>query len=292
MRVTQLMMSKQFIGGLQKNNSAMSTTQAQISSGRKFEKVSDNPTAALQGISLRSSMVQIEQYQKNAQDGTDWLDAVDDTLGKVTDVLQRVRELSVEASNDTNDGSTRKTIAVEMRSLQQQISDFANTPFGDDYLFSGKSSDIPPYQNGILQNTDQDPKQWNIGKGQNINVNVHAGSVFGFSVDGKNLFDTIGSIAQVLENGENPGSQLAAIDKQMNNVLNQTAIVGSNSNLLELALNKLDQASFLHEKMLSDAEDTDIAQAFTELSLQETALKASMEAGSRITQLSLVDYLR
>lgn len=292
MRVTQLMISQQFVSSLQKNNSKMAVTQAQISSGRKFEKVSDSPAAALKGMSLRSSMVQLEQYKKNAEDGMDWLNTADDALGKLTDVLQRARELTVQASNDTNDGNTRETIAVEMRTLQQQISDYANAPFGDGYLFSGKTANIPPYIDGVLQQTDLDGKQWNIGQGNNVKVNVHAGSIFGFLAEDKNLYDTIGAIAQTLENGENPGSLLGTIDKQMSNVLTQRSIVGANANLLELAANKLDQSAFLAEKMLSDTEDTDIAQAFTELSLQEAAIQASLQAGSKIIQLSLADFLR
>jgi len=292
MRVTQLMISQQFVSSVQKNNSKMAVTQAQISSGRKFEKVSDSPAAALKGMSLRSSMVQLEQYKKNAEDGMDWLNTADDALGKLTDVLQRARELTVQASNDTNDGNTRETIAVEMRSLQQQISDYANAPFGDGYLFSGKTANIPPYKDGVLQQTDQDGKQWNIGHGNNVKVNVHAGSIFGFLSEDKNLYDTIGAVAQTLENGENPGSLLGTIDKQMSNVLTQRSIVGANANLLELAANKLDQSAFLAEKMLSDTEDTDVAQAFTELSLQEAALQASLQAGSKIIQLSLADFLR
>jgi flagellar hook-associated protein 3 FlgL len=111
-------------------------------------------------------------------------------------------------------------------------------------------------------------------------------------VDGKNLFETVEVLAQTLENGENPGSLLGSIDNQMDNLITQRTIVGTNQNLLEMAANKLDQAQFLNQKMLSNTEDTDIAKAFTELTLQETALKAALTAGGKIMQLSLADFLR
>lgn len=292
MRITQQMVSQQFLRNIQGNNQAIGTIQGQISSGKKFEKVSDQPIEAIQGLSYRSSLMQVEQYQKNAQDGINWSTAMEDSLSNVTNVLQRARELTVQASSDSNNESDKKRISIEIRSLLQQVGDFANTTYGNDYLFSGTDRNTLPYQNGSLQQTSQDGMQWNIGQGQSVSVKVHATSVFGFSVEGKNLFETLDSIAQTLENGENPSSLLSSMDQHMDNVLTQRGVVASNQKLFELAANKLDQAQFLNEKMLSETEDTDIAKAFTELSLQETAYKASLTAGAKILQLSLADFLR
>jgi flagellar hook-associated protein 3 FlgL len=292
MRITHQMVSQQFIQGLQRNNAKMETIHAQISSGKKFEKISDQPGAALQGLTYRSSLSQVEQYQKNAQDGIDWSTAMDGALGNVTDVLHRVRELTVEASNDSLNANDRKNIAVEVRSLIQQVGNIANTAYASGYLFSGTDLNTQPYQNGVLQQTNENGKEWTIGQGISVNGKVHAASVFGFSVEGKNLFDTLGVLADTLESGENPGKLLGSLDKQMDNLITQRTVVGSNQNLLELAANKLDQAQFLNQKMLSHSEDTDISKAFTELTLQETALKASLSAGGKIMQLSLADFLR
>jgi flagellar hook-associated protein 3 FlgL len=292
MRITHQMVSQQFIQGLQRNNAKMETIHAQISSGKKFEKISDQPGAALQGLTYRSSLSQVEQYQKNAQDGIDWSTAMDGALGNVTDVLHRVRELTVEASNDSLNANDRKNIAVEVRSLIQQVGNIANTAYASGYLFSGTDLNTQPYQNGVLQQTNENGKEWTIGQGISVNGKVHAASVFGFSVDGKNVFETLSVLADTLESGENPGKLLGSLDKQMDNLITQRTVVGSNQNLLELAANKLDQAQFLNQKMLSNSEDTDIAKAFTELTLQETALKASLSAGGKIMQLSLADFLR
>ncbi|WP_066388335.1 flagellar hook-associated protein FlgL [Neobacillus mesonae] len=292
MRITHQMAAQHFMQNIQRNNTAMEKLQGQISSGKKFEKISDQPSATLQGLTYRTSLSQVEQYQKNAQDGIDWSTAMDGALGNVTDVMHRVRELTVEASSDTINENDRKNIAVEIRSLMQQVGNIANTAYGSGYLFSGTDLNTPPYQNGVLQQTNQIGKEWTIGQGISVNGKVHASAVFGFSVDGKNLFETLEGLAQTLEKGENPGSLLNSIDSQTDNLITQRTVVGTNQNLLELAANKLDQAQFLTKKMLSDTEDTNIAEAFTELTLQETALKAALSAGGRTMQLSLTDFLR
>ena len=292
MRITQQMISQQFTRSLQRQNASMEKVYGQISSGNKFDKISEQPGAALNALTLKSSLSQVEQYQKNAQDGIDWSTAMDGAIGNVTDVLNRVRELAVEASSDTINENDRKNIAYEIRSLTEQVGNIANTTYGSGYLFSGTDLNKQPYENGVLQLTNTIGKEWTIGQGISINGKVHATSVFGYSPDGKNLFETLDSLAQTLESGENPGTLLNSIDKQLDNLITQRTVVGTNQNLLELAANKLDQTQFLQEKMLSDTEDIDVAEAYTQLTQQETALQAAMTAGSKILQLSLADFLQ
>ncbi|MFZ7944681.1 flagellar hook-associated protein FlgL [Neobacillus sp. 19] len=292
MRITQLMVTRQFNQNLQRNNASIDSLRQQIASGVKYEKISDNPMAAIKGLSQRSSIMQLEQYQSNAEDGINWLTAADDALDQATNVLQRIRELTVKASNDTSDVVDRKSIATEIRSLKDQLGSVANTNFMGKYLFSGMDQSKAPYSDDELSDVVASGMNWDVGQGMSVSVNVNAESVFGFSVDGKNLFQTLDSLIQELEDGQNPTNLLGSLDKQFDNVVNQRTIVGANQNLLESAVNKLDQASLLQQKMLSKAIDTDYAQAYIELTAQETALKASLSAGARIIQPTLVDFLR
>ncbi|RHW33324.1 flagellar hook-associated protein 3 [Neobacillus notoginsengisoli] len=292
MRVTNQMISQQFMRNLNKNYRAVETLQGQISSGKLYDKISSNPGSALKSMSHKTELMQLEQYRKNANDGIDWSLAMDDALDDVTGVLQRVRELTVQAGNDTFSPVDRKNIAIEVRSLLEQAGSIANTTFGGGYLFSGKDSHIQPYQDGSLQPVSGEGMKWAVGKGMAIQVQVSAASVFGHSVAGKNVFETLEALSSALENGENPDGFLPDIDKQMDHVLGQRAMIGTNQNLFEQASNRLDQAHFLTEKMLAQLEGTDIAKAFTELTLQETAIKASLSAGAKIMQQSLADFLR
>lgn len=293
MRITPQMVSQRFIKDMHKSNESIAKLQGQISSGKKFEKISDDPSTTLQGLSHRSSLMQIEQYQKNVQDGTDWLIATDDALGNVTDVLQRMRELIVQASNDTNSASERKnSFSNEIRTLKEQIANIANTHIDGRYVFSGEDSKKAPVENGTLNNVGQSGMVWNIGQGQNVKLNVSADTVFGFEIAGQNFFNTIDSMVQQLEIGENPNSFLSTIDKQMDNVLTKRSIVGANLNMLELVANKYDQANFLTQKIWTEKEGTDVAKAYMELSTHETTLKASLSSGAKIMQITLADFLR
>jgi flagellar hook-associated protein 3 FlgL len=290
MRVTPQMMSQKFIKNTERNNSEIAKIQQQISSGRKIEKISDNPSDALKGLSYRSSLIQIEQYQKNVQDGIGWLTATDDALGNATTVLQRIRELMVQAGNDTVDENTRKNIGSELSTLKEQLGNIANTTFGGKYIFAGKETTSIPYENGVLSTVGQSEMIWTIGQGQNVNINASADSVFW--ADSQNIFATLDTIISDLEQGKNPNSYLKDIDQQMDNVLTQRTVVGANHNRFEMAANKLDQADFLTQKLWSEKEGTDVAKAYMELSAQESTLKASYNAGAKIMQVTLADFLR
>lgn len=291
MRVTQQMLSRQLIRNIQKNNEAMANYQQQLSSGKKIEKPSDDPIGAVKGLAYRSSLIEIEQYQNNAEDAMNWTDATDEALGEVTNVLQRIRELTVQGSNDTNAAEDKKKIASEIKALQSHIEEIANATLGGRYLFAGTDTDTPPYRDGILS-TNQEKLQWNIGKGASVTVNVSAPQVFGALTDGKNMFETIQSIAQTLESGGNPDSLLSEVDDQIENVLAQRGNVGANQNLLELTINRLSQTNVSTQKVLSDTEDADMAQVITQLMTQETVMKAAMTAGAKIIQPTLADFLR
>ncbi|WP_416827649.1 flagellar hook-associated protein FlgL [Ectobacillus polymachus] len=291
MRITQQMMSSQFIQNLQKSTETTSKLQQQIASGTRIGKPSDDPIGTVHSLSYQSTLSDLSQFQNNAKDGISWAQATDSAIGQVTSILQRVRELTVQGSTDTYSDADRKSMATEIKGLQEELGNIANTTLGDRYLFAG-TDNTPPYQNGVLQPTSQEGVQWNIGKGINVSANINASALFGFSPDGKNLFDTLGSIAQTLENGGNTGSLTSTVDHQLDNVSAQRAIIGTKQNLLESASNQLDQTSTLTVKMLSDTSDTDIAKAYTDLSTQEVVMKASLSVGAKIIPPSLVDFLR
>ncbi|WP_379965602.1 flagellar hook-associated protein FlgL [Ectobacillus sp. sgz5001026] len=291
MRITQQMMSNQFIQSYQKSVEATGKLQQQIASSKRIEKPSDDPYGTVQSLSYQSTLNEIDQYQKNAQDGITMAEATDTAIGQVTSILQRVRELTVQGSTDSYSDADRKNMATEIKSLQQELGNVANTTLGNRYLFSG-TDNTAPYQNGALQSSNQEGVQWNIGKGVSVTANVTAPALFGNVADGKNLFDTVNSVAQTLDNGGNPNSIIATIDKQLDNVSTQRAIVGTKQNLLESASSQLDQTSITTQKMLSNIADVDVAKAYTDLSSQEAVMKAALSAGAKIIQPSLVDFLR
>ena len=98
---------------IQRLQAALDQTQRQISSGRRILKPSDDPIAASRAIELRESISRLSQFDRNANIGTNRLAQEESVLTSVNDVLQRVRELSLQANNATQSNESRGQIAVE-----------------------------------------------------------------------------------------------------------------------------------------------------------------------------------
>jgi flagellar hook-associated protein 3 FlgL len=292
MRVTQNMINHQFLRNLQQNYQNMERYNSKIASGRTIQKPSDDPIGTVQAMNIRSSLTQMEQFKQNAQDGLTWMEVTEGALSNLTSVIQRVRELTVQGSNGTNGVNDLRAIASEVGELKDHLGVIANTMVGDRFVFAGTDTHTAPFQNGTFVNTNENPLNWNVGQGMDIKVNMNGTSVFKMEYDGLDIFETLDAIANELQNGNNPERFLKHLDAQLDNVLTQRSILGANVNQLELSVNRLDNMYLSTEKFLSETEDADLAKAITDLTNQETIMRATLSSGSRIFQQSLVDFLR
>ncbi|MCQ6277135.1 flagellar hook-associated protein FlgL [Bacillus sp. V3B] len=144
MRVTQGMLINNNIKYLSQNYDRLSKLNEQMMTGKKISKPSDDPVVAMNGMHYRSQVVEISQFKRNLNEGFNWLENADSTLNETGQVLQRIRELTVQASNDSNDPTARRSIADEIGSLQEHLVALADTKVGDTYIFSGTDTDKKP----------------------------------------------------------------------------------------------------------------------------------------------------
>lgn len=143
MRITQSMLSNNMLRNLSSSYGKMSKLQDQVTTGKKFTRPSDDPVATIKGMGYRTDLNKVNQFERNINTVHSWLDSSDDALGEVGDALHRVKELVVQAANDTNTVDDRKKIQVEINQIRQQIQDIANTKVADKYIFSGTNTQQP-----------------------------------------------------------------------------------------------------------------------------------------------------
>ncbi|MDL0433117.1 flagellar hook-associated protein FlgL [Marinobacter sp. TBZ242] len=130
-----------FSGGisrLQDLNSNLNQTQEQISTGKRVNKPSDDPVAAARILKLDQELSRIETYQRNAGLAENRLQQEESTLASSVDIVQRVRELTVQAGNGSLSANDRKSISSELKERLGQLADIANTrDASGEYIFSG-----------------------------------------------------------------------------------------------------------------------------------------------------------
>lgn len=304
MRVTQSMLSNNMLRNLSSSYSKMSELQNQITSGKKITRPSDDPVIAVKGMSYRTDLNKVEQYERNITQVNSWLDSSDVALGQVGDALNRVKELVVQAASDTNTSEDREKIKVEIDQIRKQIQDLGNTKVADKFIFSGTKTRSPLFENGVIKNqpdVNSEKVKLEVFDGIQLDVNnANAVTTFGAIDNLMSQISTALTSGLSTNNGQNIGNLLGGIANGTNGslseiqnlVLEDRADIGARQNRVEMMTNRLANHEINVTSQMSDNEDIDYAKAISEMVNYESIHQASLSVGAKIIQQTLVDFIR
>lgn len=306
MRVTQSMLSSNMLRNLNTSYNKMSKYQDMLTSGSVISRPSDDPVVAVKGMGYRVDLEKNEQYTRNIQEAYTWLDTTDEALDQVGEALKRVKELIVQAANDTNTTEDRQKISTEISQIKEQLRDIANTKVGENYIFSGTHTNQPLYKD---QTDDQNTEITEVGAGRAIEINVFDGISMKINTNGKDLFgkidDFMAHVEKVLQSDAtseeissalgvevtSDGGDIPALDSLYENTLTVRAEVGARQNRIEMMENRLEIQNVNVTKQMSQNEDADYAKTITEMVTQESIHQAALSVGAKIIQQTLVDFI-
>ncbi|WHY33792.1 flagellar hook-associated protein FlgL [Cytobacillus firmus] len=286
MRVTQSMLSNNMLRNLSNSYSRMDKLQDQISTQKKFTKPSDDPVAAMMGMNYRTDLNRIQQFTRNIGEVRNWVDSTDDALDKGVLALQRIRELTVQASNGTLEGDQRKAVAEEVKQLKEHLQNLGDTQVGGKYIFNGNQTNVKPSESGFQSGTIE----LEVFSGIKIPVNTEGKALFGDMLSDEGDIQKL--ITALETNDPAVGDMLDTVDKNIDNFLSARALIGAKQNRVELMEDRLSQQEVFSTRILSDNEDIDMEKAIIELTTQESIHRAALSVGARIIQPSLTDFLR
>jgi flagellar hook-associated protein 3 FlgL len=150
----------------------LSHTQSQVASGKRVLTPADDPIAAAQILDLDRSRAQLAQFGKNSDAVTNRLNIGEQAMADAGNLLQRVRELALQANNSTVDDTSRLSIATEIKARAQELQDLANRRDANgEYLFSGFSTQTQPFSRsaaGVSYAGDQGVRSLQIGANQRV----------------------------------------------------------------------------------------------------------------------------
>lgn len=301
MRITNNMLINNMLSNLNTNLDRMSRYQTQLATGKKITFPSDDPIVASRSLKLRTDVAEIKQYQRNVEDAVSWMEITETTLAQMGDVIQRVRELTVQGANGTTTTEDLEKAMKEVEQLKIQMTHMANTTYAGRYIFSGFKTDKPLMdENGVFQIDIANSEMINfeIGMGDDIHVNVTGSDLLNNEInavvgDKSSIIQTFDNIIAAMTAGDHEavGDNLAQIDADFNNILRVRSGVGARMNRLELTLNRLGDDTVNFTKLMSKNEDVDMAEAIMNLLNEENVYKASLSAGAKVIQPSLIDFL-
>ena len=109
------------------NNNNAAKAMEKLSSGLRINRAGDDAAGLAISEKMRGQIRGLDQASRNAQDGISLIQTAEGALNETTNILQRMRELSVQAANDTNATTDRQAIKTELTALRSEISRIAET---------------------------------------------------------------------------------------------------------------------------------------------------------------------
>lgn len=289
---------------LNNNLSRLDKVQQQMANGKKIRVPSDDPIVASRALKFRTNVSEIEQFQKNTEDALSWLETTEQALENLENLVQRARELTVQAANGTLDNDDKQKIKAEISQLKNSVVEIGNSTYAGRYIFAGFRTDAPPfdvdmsgdlnYQGNAINSSPTGQKiVYEISVGNRIQVNVEGYELFW---DGANerIFKSFTDLEAAIDSGNEDqiSSLIGEFDKDVDQLLKVRADIGGRVNYLELTKNRLENDYVNFTGLMSKNEDADMAEVIMKLKNEENVYRASLSAGARIIQPTLVDFIK
>lgn len=146
MRISTSELQRQAVNSLLKQQLELNRYQQQLSTGQRFTAPAEDPIGAVTVLGYEESLKTTQQYQSNADAAKTRLNVVELTLVDMTEKLQRVRQLTIQAANDTANNTDRGIIAQEIELILAGMVELSNAKDSSgEYLFSGYQVRVKPF---------------------------------------------------------------------------------------------------------------------------------------------------
>jgi flagellar hook-associated protein 3 FlgL len=164
---------------LGKNRSDMAELQNQAATQKKLTKPSDDPLAATRVLQTRTEIESGKQFLKSVSQAKNFLEYSDQSLGELTEVLMRAKELAISQSNDASASeSTRQVAATEVEQLFSQAVQVGNRKQGDRFLFGGFRTTRPPFDASGNYKGDSGEMRITVNKEAQVAMNMPGDRIF------------------------------------------------------------------------------------------------------------------
>lgn len=188
MRITNNMMVNTLMRNLTNNMNRMSVYQDRLATGKQVIRASDDPVGTSKILKFKSDIKALEQYEKNTGDSLAWLEVTESSVSDTEAVLQRLRELAVQAATGTNTPDETKKIAMEVEQLKKHLVSNGNFNYAGRYAFSGYQTDLPllnedgTFRINVTSSDIQKSTQlqYQVSIAQDMEVTTHGVDIFGY----------------------------------------------------------------------------------------------------------------
>lgn len=296
------------LANLQRRQTQLSDMQAQLTSGKRVQRASDDPAAAAAAERALAAGARAEAHLRALDESRNAMQLAEGALGDAGDLLQRARDTLVAAGNGTLTDADRATLADTMRGLRSDLLAVANRSNGAGrFLFGGQGSDTAPLREtpaGVVY--DGAAGQLDAAAGENTPLALDGAAVFLQAPDPANpgamvnVFDAIDKAVVELSTAGRTAAEvastvstgLAEFDAAQGGLSRWRARAGEALNLADGMEGRLGQDKLDAARDRSNAEDLDMVSAISEFQRRQTGYDAALQSYALVQRMSLFDFIR
>jgi flagellar hook-associated protein 3 FlgL len=264
--------------------------QAQISTGSRIASASDDPGTWVRLQGLDRAKADDQAWSTNVKLAQGLLGQTDLALAGVETQLQRVQEIALAASNGTLNAANRQAYAAELDNVMDELLKLANTADvrGQPVFGGANGQAFSQASDGTVSYAGSgEPSAIPVGDNDAVVTGVTGDRAFG------TMFATLAAIGAALADGNPPaGDDADALQDVSDQVTTARASVGARTIRLDLISDRIADTGIAREDERTALDSVDVSAAITELQKTLTVLQATQASFTKLTGLSLFDYLR
>lgn len=279
---------------MSRQNTDLSTdlahVQKQIATGKRLIRMSEEPWTISQVHQLREETSVQSVFRDSASQATSLLSQAENGLSQSLNIMSRLKELAVQASNDTYSTADLTNMAEETANLKDRLLTVANTEFNGRYVFAGQAYDVEPFDATFTYVGSTTEVSIDVSAAAKVEVGFDGSDVFQGSTD---VFTAIDNFITGLNNDDATVIQAAITDfddvfDQMGNYMTR---IGAEVNLAEDMRDVSISIEANLTERLSAVEDVDAAAALTQFTMLQNQYQINLQLTAKTRGMSLFERI-
>jgi len=303
MRVTSNTYTNLIVASSQTAQQQLATLQQEISTGNSIQNPSDDPTLYSQAAQDQNTLAQLGQFADAAATATTMTATNNQAMTSLHQIVAQAGEFLAGVTSNMS-ASDLQNVGTEMQSLVTELTSIVNQKgTNGSYLFGGTSNQPPITSSGAYSTgTNGDTTLIDVQAGNPVQVTIAAGSsgppaVDGFLYDSSSGTDVLGALNQAISdlNSGNTtallGTDTTAVASALNLVSSYVGSTAASMSAVATATTQLSQQTTSESTTISGLVQTNLPTASVQLQQLEMQYQASLEAGTRVMNLSILTYM-
>jgi flagellar hook-associated protein 3 FlgL len=303
MRVTSNTYTNLIVSSSQTAQQQLATLQQEISTGNSIQDPSDDPSLYSEAAQDQNTLSQLGQYTQASAAATTLTAQNNQAMTSLHQIVAQAGEYLAGVTSNMSSGDLQ-SIGTEMQGLVTELTSIVNQKGTDgSYLFGGTSNQAPVTSSGTYNTgTNGDTSTIDVQSGNPVQVTIAAGSagppaVDGFLYDSSSGTDVLAALTQAvsdLNSGNTTalqGADTTAVSNALNLVSSYVGSTAASMSAVATATTQLSQQSTSEENTINGLVQTNLPTASVQLQQLEMQYQASLEAGTRVMNLSILNYI-